>query len=106
MLATKSDRSGALRALTPISIDLPPIRQARLEKRCPTGQRNTVTIVKAPNQVSSSDGSEVGLRFCLMIANVVSQPLQLPLFFPARRFATEALVCRLELLLEEQKRVA
>ena len=105
MLATKSDRSGALRALTPISIDLPPIRQARLEKRCPTGQRNTVTIVKAPNQVSSSDGSEVGLRFCLMIANVVPQPFQLPLF-PARRFATEALVCRLELLLEEQKRVA
>ena len=44
--------------------------------------------------------------FCLMIADVVAQPFELPLFFPARRLAAEVLVCRFELLLEEKKRVA
>jgi len=38
----------------------------------------------------------------LMIADIFPQPPQLPLFFPARRLAAKALVCRFELLLEEE----
>ena len=45
-------------------------------------------------------------RLTSMIADILPQPSQLPPFFPARRLAAEALVCRLELLLEEQERVA
>jgi len=83
-------------------------RGGGLDRRRP--RRALIPTPLAQSRISRRNIGVVGYLdetdFCLMIADVVAQPFELPLFFPARRLAAEVLVCRFELLLEEKKRVA